>query len=140
MPYTKNPHLFSQRMAYTLNGITWWATPCCYCGDPAETNDHVFPESAFKKLKATDDLAVPVEMLRLVPACMECNTLGADYVFPSYEAKRLYIKKALERRYQQALQYPGWSKPELEELEGTFRGWIESGEGFRELIFERLRF
>ena len=54
--YHKDIELFAQRMSYTLNGITWWATPCCYCGDPMEAEEHVFPLSAFKKLQAAGKL------------------------------------------------------------------------------------
>lgn len=40
-----------------------WAHRCAYCGDPAQSLDHVLP-------KACGGLTVPSN---LVPACLSCN-------------------------------------------------------------------
>ena len=40
-----------------------WAHQCAYCGEPAQSLDHVHP-------KARGGLTVP---LNLVPACLSCN-------------------------------------------------------------------
>lgn len=138
--YHRDNELFSQRMSYTLNGITWWVTPCCYCGDPAEAEDHVLPLSALKKLAAVGNINIPQDLLRLVPSCHECNSLLGDKVFRSFEERRLYAKSSLAHRYHKALDYPHWTIDELETLTGNLRNWIAHGQDFRDLVFERLRF
>lgn len=138
--YHKDRELFAQRMPYTLNGITWWGTPCCYCGDPAEADDHVLPISAFRKLLAAGNVTIPDDLLRIVPSCHECNSLLGDKIFRSFEEKRLYAKGAIARRYHSALEYPYWEPEELTQLLGNLHAWIASGQEARELIFERLRF
>lgn len=138
--YWKDLTLFAQRMAYTLNGTTWWATPCCYCGDPAEAEEHVFPQAAFKKLSAVGRVMIPDDVLRIVPVCHECNSLLSDKIFTSFEEKRLYAKGALSYRYRRVLSYPAWDEDELSQLSGPLQTWIADGQAVRDLVFERLRF
>jgi hypothetical protein len=138
--YQKDRELFAQRMAYTLNGMTWWATPCCYCGDPAEVEEHVFPISAFKKLLAVGSCQISHDLLRLVPACHECNSLLSDKVFKTFEEKRLYAKSALAKRFYEVLDCPQWTPEELESLTGRMQTWIAERQSARDLVFERLRY
>lgn len=138
--YQKDTELFAQRMPYTLNGLTWWATPCCYCGDPAEADEHVLPVSAFEKLMSVGRCEIPDDLLRIVPSCHECNSLLGDKVFRTFAEKRLYAKSALAHHYHEVLDYPHWEPEELAELSGHLRRWVLHGQGVRDLVFERLRF
>jgi hypothetical protein len=138
--YHKDRELFSQRMLYTLHGMTWWGTPCCYCGDPSEEEEHVLPLSAYKKLLAVGNFAIPDDLLRIVPSCKECNGLVGDKVFRTFEEKRLYVKACISRRYHGVLEYPHWQPEELTELDGELYRWIVAGQNMRDLVFERLRF
>jgi hypothetical protein len=138
--YKKDEELFAQRMAYTLDGMTWWATPCVYCGDPAEDEEHVLPLSAYKKLTSAGNIQIPDDLLRIVPSCHECNMLLGDKVFRSFVEKRLYTKAALARRYHNVVELPYWSIEELTEIEGRMHDWIAGGQQMRDMIFERLRF
>jgi hypothetical protein len=138
--YRKAVEFFAQRMPYTFHGMTWWATPCCYCGDPAEADEHVFPQAAFKKLGEMACKLIPDDLLQIVPACHECNGLAGDKVFQSFEEKRLYIKSRIGQRYHEALSFPHWDTEDLDALHGALRQWIATGQGVRDLVFERLRF
>jgi hypothetical protein len=138
--YTKDTDLFAQRMPYTLNGVTWWATPCCYCGDPATGQDHVFPVAALNKLVAAGASKLPRDILRIVPSCRECNSLAGDRIFYTFEEKRLYVKAKIGARYSQQLDMPDWDPEELAELQGRMQDWITHAQGLREMVFERLRF
>lgn len=138
--YTKDLDLYAQRMQYTLDGITWWATPCCYCGDPATDDEHVLPVAAYQKLFAVGNVTIPDDLLRLVPACGECNRFAGDKVFRSFEEKRLYIKTRLGRKYHRTVDLPYWAPEDIETLEGRMQEWIRSGQNLRDILFERLRF
>lgn len=138
--YKKDSLLYEQRMQFTINDISWWDTPCCYCGDPAECDDHVFPIAALEKLAAVGDIDLPEDVLRLVPACRECNALGSDMVFYAFNDKRLYIKARLAKRYLKTLQVPHWSPEEISQLEGRLKRWIGSGQEIRAITFDRLGF
>ena len=137
--YTRDTDLFDQTMRYTSSGITWEATPCAYCGDPATSEDHVYPISALTKLGPIAH-RVPHELLRIVPACMECNLLGGKNVFQSFEDKRLFIKYKLMKRYHHVVDSPRWSDAEIAQLRGRLHDWIANGENLREIVFERWRF
>lgn len=138
--YERDEELYAQQMAYTLNGITWWATPCCYCGDPYEEDEHVLPQAAFKKLQAVGNISIPQDLLRIVPSCHECNSVANDKVFQSFEEKKLFVKAAIAKRYYPTLSYPHWDAKEIRTLEGRTKEWIAHGQDIRNMVFERLRF
>jgi hypothetical protein len=79
--YARDTVLFAQRMHYSKDGLSWMGTPCCYYGDPSEHEEHVFPVSALTKLLAAGDVSINRDVLRIVPACAECNLLAGDKVF-----------------------------------------------------------
>ncbi len=54
---------------------------CRYCGFPGECLDHILP------YWYTRDDSVE----NLVVACMKCNDIARDIVFPSFEAKKDYV-------------------------------------------------
>lgn len=64
---------------------------CQYCGEMADTIDHVIPYS----YGGRDELD------NLVAACRPCNFFVSDMVFDTIEAKRAYIQGKMETaRYQ----------------------------------------
>lgn len=140
MTYKRNSALFNKRMRYSKFGVTWEDTPCCYCGDPATAQDHVFPVAAYTKLFKAERLHVPMEVLRRVPACKECNSLASDAVFYSFEEKRLHIKAQLAKRYRQLLSMPPWSADELAELKGGLHTWVIASQENYDRLLERLRY
>lgn len=138
--YTKDKELFAQRMAYTRNGLTWWGTPCCYCGEPATSEDHVFPIAALTKLGFAMANRIPLDILRIVPACLECNMLAGDTVFFTFEEKCLYVKDRIAHRYGPAVEAPTWDQEELAELGGRLHDYVADSQRIRETVFARLRF
>jgi hypothetical protein len=55
---------------------------CRYCGDPADSVDHIVPVC----YRSDNRLA------NLAAACMSCNLTASGFVFSSFEAKRAYIR------------------------------------------------
>lgn len=70
---------------------------CVYCGGTADTKDHVVPR-AF--MRAIEDAVPPLERPKqqLVDACRRCNSILGAKVFPSFEARRDWIRGELLRR------------------------------------------
>lgn len=60
---------------------------CVYCGDPANSRDHVIPLS-----KGGNSLPE-----NIVPCCRLCNSLARDNAFPGIEEKRRFILEAKQR-------------------------------------------
>lgn len=95
-----------------------WADFCIYCGDPAETLDHVLAIS----LVLNVDLSRPStrrglgQGLNLVPCCRECNCIASNKKFTCIREKRLHIQKQLRKKYKKVLRNVVWDEEELSEM------------------------
>jgi hypothetical protein len=138
--YVRDAELFARRMTYQHNDITWEGTPCCYCGDPATHDEHVFPVSALDKLLSVGGCEILLDVLRIVPACADCNLLAGDKVFYAFEDKCRFIKGRLLARYRKALAAPHWTPEEIAHLEGRLHTWIAATEMVREIVLEKVRY
>jgi hypothetical protein len=138
--YVRDAALFTQLMRYSKLGTSWLWTPCCYCGDPYEHDEHVFPLAALAKLLAVGDVQIDRDLLRIVPACAECNLLAQDKVFWAFRAKRAYIKEQLARKHAATLKCPVWTDQELATLIGFLRDYVMAGQDMRDDMLNRLRY
>ena len=82
---------------------------CQYCGDHAEQVDHVRPRSAGGADKP----------FNLVACCANCNCDAGGKVFPSFEAKKAYLRSILPKTH---LSYPG-KKSRRERFAPTVPKW-----------------
>jgi len=87
---------------------------CVYCGDPADTVEHVPPLSRVSDYEA---LGIVNELYCKSPACRECNSVAGDSLQDSFMARVEYVKDCLERRYRRYLRLPEWDDAELDEAE-----------------------
>jgi hypothetical protein len=85
---------------------------CAYCGQIADTEDHVPPRSARPYLLAANI----AHSFLSVAACRECNNLLSYLPYWTVSDRRAYIKKRLAQKYKRLLAIPGWSDSELKEL------------------------
>lgn len=100
------------------------AIRCAYCGDVADTRDHVIPCSYLRPdcegshhYRASD---------WLVPACRECNvTLGARLLF-TVPDRAAFLLARFRAKWRKLLASPDWTPEELDETEGFFRKQLES--------------
>jgi hypothetical protein len=91
---------------------------CLYCGQWADTRDHLVPTAvADRQVRHS----VPA-----VPACHECNCLLSDRFLPDVKARRLFIAQRLAARYQKLLRIPEWAPADLAELGPKLRRHIQS--------------
>jgi hypothetical protein len=136
--YTRDEVLFGLRRTYTVNGESFEEVPCVYCGEPGTTDDHVFPKAALKQLRRSALRQLPEEVLKIVPACIECNVLAANRVFLTLEDKRAAVKKALARRYRTLAASPAWTAEDLAPLQGWLRQYVEQTDTRRARLAARL--
>ena len=86
---------------------------CFYCGDPANTLDHVPPLSAMETLdreKRKKD-RIPAA---LVPCCSECNNALGDRQLWTVFDRLLYLETYYDAYFKK--QKSMWSEDEIEEL------------------------
>jgi hypothetical protein len=105
-------------------------TPVCfYCGEPAETIDHVVPQSMIQDLRILDDEAVATALIHRnrvmeVDCCSDCNSrLGSTYS-RNLDERRELLKGLLRRKHQRLLGMPEWTDSELGRLGPTLQRFI----------------
>lgn len=103
---------------------------CHYCGQAAETLDHVPPRASWR----TD-----CERFR-VPSCNECNCLAGDTFHATFAERAEYIKARLSRRYAKALEQPEWTASELRGMGATMRKAIKQAMALKTLVRSRVAF
>jgi hypothetical protein len=109
---------------------------CIYCGEHADTEDHVIPRSHIAKLLGL--IALPKQLIT-VPACSNCNTIAGAKIFKSIGAKRRYILNRLRTKYRKVLEIPNWSEAELESIEcRNLKTAILTGLALRDQLRRRL--
>lgn len=98
---------------------------CNYCGEPADTRDHLIPVSASSfSSTGTINNRHAKKYGETVWSCQECNSLLGSRLLPSVEARATVVAKALTRRYSKLLQAPVWDADELAEIGPSLRSSI----------------
>lgn len=121
------------------------ALPCYYCGEPADTVDHVVPQSM---LDAARDSGEEVLIAALqdrrrrmtVACCQECNNLAGAKYHASLIERSEYVRTRLGHRHRKVLTMPDWSATELMELSEQLRNLVLARLIERDLVRRRLRY
>lgn len=107
---------------------------CTYCGDVANTIDHVPP----KKLRNAGEASGYVWLE--VPACWPCNgALGARRLM-TVDERRYWISQRLRRRYRWLLELPEWTSEELKTLGPSLRGMVRRAMVMKAFISQAIQF
>jgi len=116
---------------------------CYYCGDPADTIDHVVPRSLLRRLRDLDDPEVTALMVHRnrimeVDCCRDCNSrLGSSYSRNLQERRNL-LRARLRRRFKTLLSIPDWSDAELGRLGPSLQQTVIARLVLRDRIRKRL--
>lgn len=111
---------------------------CYYCGDIADSLDHVPPRAIRKAL--LDSGVITDYDIKDVTACRDCNSrIGADAPFNLTDRKRL-VKERLRKKYAKLLKAPDWSDSELEHVGQTLKSSILALQCQKVRIQQRLSF
>lgn len=100
---------------------------CFYCGENADTIDHVVPRSVLRTLALIGEARITAELVHRnrvmeVDCCRDCNSrLSATYS-ANLEERRDLLKKRLRQKYRNLLEMPDW---EDRELASMGRGLLE---------------
>lgn len=115
-------------------------TVCYYCGNFADSTDHVVPRHLLKRAGAMGMELGAVMRIRLweVPACRECNTLIGGAIFKTLPDRCKYVKAKLRARYRRILAMPRWTPEELGELGPELRRYVQTSQRAREAIQARV--
>jgi hypothetical protein len=92
---------------------------CFYCGEPANSRDHVIPHSF---LTITDR---SFERGIFTKACRDCNVRMGAFMPDSLAAKCERINALLSRNYRSVLEMPEWTRRELRDMKRTLRTAVQ---------------
>jgi len=137
-PYHRDFKWYASLSAYNVGAVIFEATPCAYCGMPAETDDHVIPWSFYASVN--DCVILSAYRWALVPACYECNCIAGDKVFETISQKRRYIQERLRCRYRKILSIPPWSEEDLADLSPLLAQYVRHGLKLRAIISQRITY
>ena len=90
---------------------------CVYCGELADTMDHVPPRSISERM----DLEINHI---LVPSCKECNTALSNLFLLTLAERAEHIKSRYIKKYKKYNRSVKWDSDELSELDGSLKTYI----------------
>jgi hypothetical protein len=130
---------WDKRGEYLVGGEVVEGTPCAYCGEHSEHEEHVVPYSFLDK-RNTANCPQDGWWTWIVPSCAECNHIASNQVFNSAHEKRDYVQERLRSRYSDAFVQEGWSEAELEDLGPGLRQFVQSSQAANEIARERVAY
>jgi hypothetical protein len=104
---------------------------CFYCGDMADTREHLLPHSISGRNRR-------IWALDWVSACRECNSyMGSNSPFSLTDRVRRIIQK-VTKKYRLNDPNPDWDESDLEEMSDMFRRQIIAEAAIRRLAEGRI--
>lgn len=98
-------------------------TICYYCGQSADTEDHVPALSHARNFGADYFRKAEIPFV-LVPACRECNSLLGNRELFTLAERHFFIKEAIAKHYKEVLKTKDFTEDELDDM----------GEGLRSIV------
>lgn len=111
--------------------------PCVWCGEQAQSVDHMTPYSFIAAITGGGVLDVSRVWTWLVPACLECNRAATDDVFLTPRHKRDAVRDRLGARH---FIESSWTPDEIEELGYNLRTYVKARQEESIAAIRRLRF
>lgn len=111
---------------------------CTYCGEPAESLDHVVPVSFTHANRPKGKQGEFNNGFERVPACRDCNGTLRNLMINSVEALAAYLAGRLESRFRKVLKMPRWDEDDLEELGHALRSSVEATVREQERVRRRI--
>lgn len=90
---------------------------CVYCGELADTMDHVPPRDISERMELEIDHI-------LVPSCNECNRTLSNLFLLTLAERAEYIKRKYAKKYRKYNHSVKWDTDELNELDGSLKMFV----------------
>jgi 5-methylcytosine-specific restriction endonuclease McrA len=116
------------------SGLYWL---CVYCGQPADTRDHVPPISRcgdYEALKLTKPKYLKV------PACKNCNSIASNSLQETIFSRIEFVKDSLIKKYAKKYGAVEWDQCEIDDLGPNLKSHIKKGERMNKLIRSRVEY
>ena len=117
---------------------------CYYCGLPADSIDHVVPQSILEAAVMAGDMESYLGLIGwgrtlIVKSCRQCNSLLGASLQHTLAERKAELKARLKRKLARDLNIPDWTEVELEELGPRLRQVVTDGLERKHQAQARLR-
>lgn len=108
---------------------------CAYCGDPADTRDHVIPYSYLTSRKRSGCQAGTGNT---VLSCRDCNSRLGSSLHPTMQQRCLHVAQALSKKHAKLLRSPDATPEELQELGPNLRASLLASADLKKAVLSRI--
>ncbi len=107
---------------------------CTYCGEPADTIEHLIPWSVI----TSSDSSRKIKGF-CTYACRECNCFASNRVFHTFEERVKFVHEKLRKKYKR---YMGvvWDSGELNQTTGNLKKYIRGCNTLNKIARQRLAY
>lgn len=114
---------------------------CVYCGDDADTKDHIIPIT-FYHTGNRKDTHTRHRGIRenLVDCCRQCNSIAGNTYFDNIDDKKEYIREKLIKKYKSLINIPYWEEDEILELSHLLQVEVRIKQLARKWILNRINY
>lgn len=117
--------------------VSYYGRNCVYCGEIAESLDHVPPVSSYS-LRRMACLLYRTNY-RAVPACSHCNAVLSNFGIYTINGRAKYLLETFSKRYQKLFQQGIFTEAELRDMGRCLRDKAMASMGKHATIIDRMR-
>lgn len=110
---------------------------CTYCGDTANSIDHVIAVSYFDD-SITRSGALSSKGIRTY-SCKDCNCVLNNKYFETFSERCGYVNKRIRQRFKKVINLPPWSQEEFAKLGKNIKASLGAKLNLKSVVLERLR-
>lgn len=109
---------------------------CNYCGDPADTQDHVIPHSYLTPADRRGGGRAGIG--ETVWCCRDCNGRLGSSLYGSMEERCLHIARSLSKKHARLLRAPDLRPSDLEDVGPNLRSALIASDDLKKAILVRI--
>ncbi|MCD4760255.1 HNH endonuclease [archaeon] len=114
---------------------------CFYCGEDANTKDHIIPVSYYYSGKRQNrHFTSDYGKENIVDCCRECNCIAGNKVFDNVYKKKEYIQERLTRKYKKVINSPFWSEEDINAMGKMLKREIKIQQMARSWALNRINY
>lgn len=105
---------------------------CVYCGENAESLDHIIPQNYKGYYNRS------YNQKYVVPSCQECNSTLSDKFLHTISERTNYLWNKYNKKYKKHISWKKWEKEDLKELGYNLKSMIIEENNNHDEIIKRL--
>ena len=132
-----NRNMAEKAMESKYMTANWFKTGICvYCGDIADTKDHI-PSISWAYALGYDNMVKEGAEFIKVSCCKTCNSVIGDRNLPTLSARKAFISEYWKKKGEK-YKIPTWTIDELNELGKTLKSSVKDRSDSYEFIKRRI--